>query len=310
MNIRKQMVGGLMAAAVLALAATTLFATTQTTSGVTLETPSYTQILGTGLIHCEPWNDPTADHVTVSGVTDGSNVSLQFVFTAGVGTPLYFPPVINLTNVNGTFTVNVPYPTDPLTWPYQNGNTHAIIVAVSVVVTTPTGAKIKIGSRQWKVTCITTPDEGDDEFQGCTLGYWKQSQHFDSWTLPFVPEDPGASRFDTVFGVTSHLSTTGGRGGPVALTNPTLLDVLSLGGGGENGMARQAVAAILNAASPGVNFKWTVGEVILIVQSAYAGTIPPYVGLDGNTYTGFDAAHYMFEDQFDGDSRPNECPLN
>jgi hypothetical protein len=74
--------------------------------------------------------------------------------------------------------------------------------------------------------------------------------------------------------------------------NKTLLQVLSQGGGGRAAMGRHAVAALLSASSGGVDYYYSVAEVINIVQGAVAtGT--------------FDAAHLLFKAQ-------NElgCPLN
>jgi hypothetical protein len=90
--------------------------------------------------------------------------------------------------------------------------------------------------------------------EGCTPGYWKQSQHFDSWT-GFAPGDS----FEAVFG----------RDVP---GNPTLLDALKLGGGGLKALMRHAVAALLNASSPDVDpdpaFD-TTAEVIAAFQAAF-----------------------------------------
>lgn len=76
--------------------------------------------------------------------------------------------------------------------------------------------------------------------QGCTPGYWKQSQHFDSWQ-DVSPETP----FGGTFGLSGVLA-----GLPKDLT---MLDALNLGGGkGLEGarqiLARAATAAYLNAA--------------------------------------------------------------
>jgi hypothetical protein len=57
----------------------------------------------------------------------------------------------------------------------------------------------------------------------------------------------------------------------------TLLDAAWLGGGGEYALARHAVAALLNAASPDVFFALTPAEVIAGVQAAYAsGDFEPF----------------------------------
>ena len=84
---------------------------------------------------------------------------------------------------------------------------------------------------------------------GCTPGFWKQDQHFGHW-VTYTPDDV----FDVVFGV----------GSP-----EFLYDALRAKGGGERALMRHAVAAILNAENPTVNFLLTPQEVISIVQLAY-----------------------------------------
>ena len=95
--------------------------------------------------------------------------------------------------------------------------------------------------------------------EGCTPGFWKQDQHFDSWTAPFDPSDS----FDATFGVDVTL-----RVGNELVADPTLLQALQAQGGGINALARHAVAALLNAASPDVDSDFTVAEVIALVQEA------------------------------------------
>jgi hypothetical protein len=100
-------------------------------------------------------------------------------------------------------------------------------------------------------TNIFTPPRGDE---GCTPGYWKQDQHFDSWTAPYDPTDS----FNTTFGIgTNWFANTF-----------TLLQGLEANGGGANALARHAVAALLNAAAG--FYPMTVAEVIAAVQAAYA----------------------------------------
>ena len=93
-----------------------------------------------------------------------------------------------------------------------------------------------------------------DEGEGCTPGFWKQSQHFDSW-VGYNPSDS----FENVFGVTADL-----------LAGASLLDALNSGGGGELALGRHAVAALLNSTSPNVDYAFTTAEVIAKVQNAYA----------------------------------------
>jgi len=88
-----------------------------------------------------------------------------------------------------------------------------------------------------------------DNAEGCTPGYWKQPQHFDSW-VTYDQDD----LFSDVFGV-----------GP----DITLLQALQTGGGGENALGRHAVAGLLDAASLDLVYMFTEAEVIQMVVDAY-----------------------------------------
>jgi hypothetical protein len=88
--------------------------------------------------------------------------------------------------------------------------------------------------------------------EGCTPGYWKAPQHFDSYPAGYAPTD----LFDTYFAD--------------AFPGMTLVEVAGQGGGGLNALGRHAVAALLNAASGGVAYDLTVQEVIDAFDAAYA----------------------------------------
>ena len=126
--------------------------------------------------------------------------------------------------------------------------------------------------------------------QGCTPGYWGACQHLDSW-VGFKPTDS----FNSVFGVTEYVDCSG--------IPYTLLDVLNLNGNGikscpgnqaagssnqfcqkkPNGsypgnlgsdpvstnLGFQAVAALLSAANPGVNYGYTAGDIISMFKNNY-----------------------------------------
>jgi hypothetical protein len=90
--------------------------------------------------------------------------------------------------------------------------------------------------------------------EGCTPGYWKQEQHFDSYPSGILP----SSKFSDVFGSN-------------AFGTKTLLDVLWTGGGGLNALGRHAVAAYLNTASDNVDTVWTNPQsVVNAFKSAVA----------------------------------------
>jgi hypothetical protein len=115
--------------------------------------------------------------------------------------------------------------------------------------------------------------------EGCTPGYWRQPQHFFAWTAPYQTDTP----FESVFG----------RDVP---GDPTLLEAVDNPGGQLNQLMFHATAALLNAASPDVDFSYTVDEVISLFQQ------------------GFDS--YMNDDHYDSsykdmlaDANESDCPL-
>ena len=124
-------------------------------------------------------------------------------------------------------------------------------------------------------------------FQGCTPGYWRQSQHLDSWVATgFAPNQTLESVFDVpdTFG----------------LDNRTLRSALSFtGGSGTTGGARillrAAVAALLNSAHPDVNYPRATADVIADVNAALAS---------GNRATMLALAQELDADNNLG------CPLN
>jgi hypothetical protein len=101
------------------------------------------------------------------------------------------------------------------------------------------------------------PDEGEE---GCTPGYWKN--HEASWA-------------GTGYTTGQLASSVFALGGFPSLGAKTLLENLSnTGGPGVDGAAsilmRAAVAALLNAASPDVDYTMTAAEVIAAVDAALA----------------------------------------
>jgi len=111
----------------------------------------------------------------------------------------------------------------------------AVFVAVAIAV----GALVPVLAQTGTASACT---------EGLTPGYWKN--HPDAW----VTYDPDSdTTFRDVFGV-----------GP----EETLMDVLNTGGGKWDALNRHAVAALLNAADPDIDY-WDEGWVISHVQQAY-----------------------------------------
>lgn len=106
------------------------------------------------------------------------------------------------------------------------------------------------------VTVTFTNSTGD---QGCTPGFWKQSQHFDDWRS-FSPNQTVSTIFS---------------GAESSLESESLLDALQGGGGpgllgAEKILLRDAVAALLNAANGTVQYPRTTAEIISSVDAALA----------------------------------------
>jgi hypothetical protein len=252
------------------LLATPAFAGSTTVNGVTLTWPDYplgAPGTGTALMSCEPWNS-TASSITFTGIPTGATVMVNFGwFDPYEANPVTLQPVVQFTNVTGgTLTVAVPYPTDTDTWPgFVEATNERAIGLTAFAVVTSSGSNTKMTSGKWWVRCTPPPPPPPDEGEagGCTPGYWKQSQHLDSW-VGYLPTDS----FNTVFGVAASFNPN------------TLLDALWLGGGGQRALARHAVAALLNAARTDYSFTFTQAEIIAGVQNAFAtGNYEPFKDL-------------------------------
>lgn len=120
-----------------------------------------------------------------------------------------------------------------------------------------TATYIEASDDAW-VNCGDKPPMGGE---GCTPGYWKQSHHFDSWPAAYTPD----MRFSAVFGHEIAVRA----GGKSTIVDPTLLQALEANGGNINAAARHVVAALLNAASGGVSYNLSAGEVIDLFNANY-----------------------------------------
>lgn len=117
--------------------------------------------------------------------------------------------------------------------------------------------------------------------EGCTPGYWRQSQHFGNW--PVDIDFTVAEAFDGFCGV---------MGQDVDLQNPesgtvcglTLLEALQLKGGHVNALMRHAAAAWLNAGST-VDFHYAQSEVEDMTEAALMS------GMYKSTKNGFEEAN-------------------
>lgn len=104
-------------------------------------------------------------------------------------------------------------------------------------------------------TTTTTTPTGNE---GCTPGFWKNNadkKGASQWTDPYDPTDLVSSVFADA---------------PPEIGSLTLLAGLQLGGGGANALTRHAIAAVLSAAHPDIDYPLTVDEIVDMVNAAYA----------------------------------------
>lgn len=97
--------------------------------------------------------------------------------------------------------------------------------------------------------------------EGCTPGYWKQSQHFGSWSV-----NPYTTTFGDVFGGACAEDNPELKSGDL-VCDVLLLEALAAKGGGINALARHASAAWLNTAS--IDYHYLQAEVETMVEAAF-----------------------------------------
>jgi hypothetical protein len=121
--------------------------------------------------------------------------------------------------------------------------------------------------------CESFGSPGD---QGCTPGYWKVLQHWDSWSAPWSPGGPLSAMFSGVLNAPyATWVVTFPGGATVLMGNATQVQGLQFQGGSTvpgkaEILLRAGVAAVLNADSPGVSFPWTSAQVQAAVNAALA----------------------------------------
>jgi hypothetical protein len=126
--------------------------------------------------------------------------------------------------------------------------------------------------------------------QGCTPGYWKQSQHFDSWKW-YTQSD----MLDVVFGITAKPYRSTQNNNPSGAL--TLLQAIELNGNGDaEQLFRHGTAALLNSVyQSGVSYPYTAAQVIQMVRDAW---------LSGDVAK-IEATHQAL-----GAANEKGCPLN
>lgn len=128
--------------------------------------------------------------------------------------------------------------------------------------------------------------DGDGN-EGCTPGYWKQEQHFDSYPAGITPD----TQLDVLLGFEiPGFETT------------TVLQALQLKGGAENALIRQGTAGMLNVLNPNVDYDFSQATTLRQFQD----------GLDPQLFDMWPDADDDMEQRKDALDAANNagCPLN
>jgi len=220
---------------------------------------------------------PQTFSFTPEDVARVANLSMFFASVSGSASGGGFRPSAIEVTVGGTTTVF-----DDMLDSYDGDEWDTLILFVDIPaqadsltvqalsVNNPGGQEGQVASFDWLVSSVSVPSPPDGG-EGCTPGYWKQKQHFDSW-VNYSPSD----LFSDVFGpvITIRFGKKKAK-----IENPTLLEALKAKGGGINALARHTVAALLNASSPDVNYDLSAAEVINEFKAVYPGTKAEYNAL-------------------------------
>ena len=203
------------------------------------------------------WNDVNANGIQDAGETGlpGQTVALSGTVSAttttGAAGDYLFAGL-----PAGSYTVTVATPAGYTASPTGAGTpaTDNNGSPASVILSTNSSSDLTIDFGFY----VPAPPSGGE---GCTPGYWKQSQHFKNWTAPYTP----STQFSAVF--------------ENAYPGQTLLQVLQNNGNttGLDALGRHTVAALLDAASSGVNYDLTVAQVISQFNAVYPGTKSNYI---------------------------------
>jgi hypothetical protein len=197
-------------------------------------------------------NCPQGANESTTGSSSKVNTPTPTPTATPTNTPTNTPTATN-TPTNTPTVTNTPTNTPTVTNTPTNTPT-----ATRTPTNTPTATNTPTKTPTATPTPTKTPTPKPDE--GCTPGFWKQDQHFGSW-VGFTQEQT----LESVFTVPDSLG----------MDNVTLVAALDGGGGpGVTGAAsillRAGVAALLNSASPGVDYPLTTTEVINAVNAALA----------------------------------------
>lgn len=245
-------------------------------------TASATPTFATGCVYCDANGNQVVDPSDTPLPGVGVNVSRGGVYPDSLD---------GATGADGCFSITLLWPysswteiLDAATLPADaifidpNSNSHLFTLVEDPPYTTDT--------RNWLIgsaTCrshfcgdgVVDPGEGCDDGNnadgdgcsanctreqrggGCTPGYWKQAQHFDSWVF-YTPGTMFSAVFENAF------------------PGMTLLQVMNLGGGGLNALGRHAVAGLLNAQNTDVQYGLSAPEVIGLFNNTFPGTKPAY----------------------------------
>lgn len=147
-----------------------------------------------------------------------------------------------MTDLSGNFSVEGSLPNDPSLSGLQ------IIVQATIWLMGPEQGDSASSAASLTFQCMSAGG------QGCTPGFWKQTQHFGSWPAQYSPNQLFSSVFADAF------------------PGMTLLEVLETGGGGLEALGRHTVAALLDSATLGAQYGLSPTNVINMFNGVFGAS--------------------------------------
>lgn len=231
-------------------------ATVTLTSGQTDNTIDFGFVPLTGTIGNYTWIDANGNGRQDAGEPALNGVQLQLSGTSSATqTSANGGQYLFTSLVAGSYTVRA---TAPAGFTFTTANS-PLATNANDSNANPTTVTLAAGENNLTIDFGFVPLPGSG--QGCTPGFWKQSQKYRNWKW-YTRTD----MVDAVFGVSFRSSA---RNNPVGALS--LLQALELNGnGGGEQLFRHGTAALLNAVyQSGVSYPFTAAQVITMVRTAW-----------------------------------------
>jgi hypothetical protein len=248
-----------------------------TITGITGSSYYWADLSSTATVTIDDTIDPTT--VTLLASTDTFNAGEEITIIADLGANAAQSEIVLTLSNGGSITIQAGE---------TSGETSFIVEDSTVITITSIRGDGNFELLDFASASIEI-EVNAAAFQGLSHGYWRNhgpnapGRQANDWDVVTGSDGSdydgkGGSSFENliwgnqVADITWSSTTGTGRNRVTTQKDDiTMMEALSLGGGGKNALAREAVAAILNARDEKVNYFWSETQITGAVKSAWAG---------------------------------------